>query len=211
MTPTPTETETIVSSRQRFVIKVLGVGGAGCNAVNHLAQQGFSGVHFAAMNTDAAALAQSTVPTRLHLGAQTTRGLGAGGDPARGRAAAEETASEIRVLCQGADVVFLIAGLGGGTGTGASPLVASIAKECGALVLSIVILPFECEGSRRMRQAQLGLHELKGAADGVICLPNQKVFKLIDEKTSLLEAFRSPTTSSPGAFKASGACSRGRD
>lgn len=190
MNPTPPDTESVDSPRQRFVIKVLGIGGAGCNAVNHLAQQDFSGVHFAALNTDAAALAQSSVPTRLHLGAQTTRGLGAGGDPARGRAAAEETAGEIHTLCQGTDVVFLVAGLGGGTGTGASPIVAGIARECGALVLSIVIMPFECEGSRRMRQAQLGLHELKRAADGVICLPNQKVFKLIDENTSLLEAFQ---------------------
>jgi cell division protein FtsZ len=190
MTSAPDKIEPTAGVPQRFIIKVLGIGGAGCNAVKHLAQQGLSGVHFAALNTDAAALAQCNVPTRLHLGARTTRGLGAGGDPARGRAAAEETVSEIRNLCQGTDVVFLIAGLGGGTGTGASPLVARIAKECGALVLSIVILPFECEGSRRMRQAQLGLHELKSAADGVICLPNQKVFKLIDEKTSLLEAFQ---------------------
>jgi cell division protein FtsZ len=176
-------------STQRFRIKVLGIGGAGCNAVSHVAQQNFTGLQFAALNTDAAALGQATVPTKLNLGANTTRGLGAGGDPARGRAAAEESAHEIRALCEGADVVFLIAGLGGGTGTGASPSVARIAKECGALVLGIAILPFECEGSRRMRQAQLGLTELKSTADGVICLPNQKVFKLIDEKTSLLEAF----------------------
>jgi cell division protein FtsZ len=176
--------------KQTFTIKVLGIGGAGCNAVSHLARQDLGGVHFAALNTDAAALAQAEVTTRLNLGAQTTRGLGAGGDPARGQAAAEETAGEIRALCEGAQVVFLLAGLGGGTGTGASPVVARVAKECGALVLSIVILPFECEGGRRMRQAQLGLVELKSAADSVICLPNQKVFKLIDEKTSLLEAFQ---------------------
>lgn len=191
MTPALDQTpEGTQSAPERFVIKVLGVGGAGCNAVSHLAQQNVRGLQFAALNTDAAALALSVAPTRLNLGAKTTRGLGAGGDPARGRAAAEETAGEIRNLCEGADVVFLIAGLGGGTGTGASPLVASMAKECGALVLAIVLLPFECEGSRRMRQAQLGLSELKGAADAVICLPNQKVFKLIDEKTSLIEAFQ---------------------
>jgi len=172
-----------------FTIKVLGVGGAGCNAVSHLARESFAGVSFAVMNTDAPALAQSPVPTKLNLGAKSTRGLGAGGDPERGRAAAEEDATQIRALCEGADVVFVVAGLGGGTGTGAGPVVARVAKETGALVLSIVMLPFDCEGSRRARQAQLGLHELKSAADGVICLPNQRVFKLIDENTSLLEAF----------------------
>jgi len=190
MTTDHTTLNAVDAVQTGFVIKVLGVGGAGCNAVSHLAQQELVGVHFAALNTDAAALAQAAVATKLNLGAKTTRGLGAGGDPARGHAAAEETTAEIRALCEGAHVVFLIAGLGGGTGTGASPVVARLAKECGALVLSIVILPFECEGGRRMRQAQLGLAELKSAADGVICLPNQKVFKLIDEKTSLLEAFQ---------------------
>ena len=145
----PTET-----TRRGFVIKVLGIGGAGGNAVSHLVQQDLAGLQFAAFNTDAAALAKSAAPTKLVLGAKSTRGLGAGGDPARGRAAAEETEAGIRAVCEGADVVFLIAGLGGGTGTGASPFVASVAKDCGALVLSIVILPFECEGSRRMRQAQ---------------------------------------------------------
>jgi len=175
--------------KKSFTIKVLGVGGAGCNAVSHLARESFAGVSFAVMNTDAPALAQSPVPAKLNLGAKSTRGLGAGGDPERGRAAAEEDAAQIRALCEGADVVFVVAGLGGGTGTGAGPVVARVAKETGALVLSIVMLPFDCEGSRRARQAQLGLHELKGAADGVICLPNQRVFKLIDENTSLLEAF----------------------
>lgn len=180
------ETSTLKKS---FAIKVLGVGGAGCNAVNHLSRESFTGVSFAVMNTDAPALAQSAVETKLNLGVRSTRGLGAGGDPERGRAAAEEDAEQIRALCTGADVVFVVAGMGGGTGTGAGPVVARLAKETGALVLSIVMLPFDCEGSRRARQAQLGLHELKKAADGVICLPNQRVFKLIDENTSLLEAF----------------------
>lgn len=176
--------------KKSFAIRVLGVGGAGCNAVNHLARENFPGVSFAVMNTDAPALAQSPVETKVNLGAKSTRGLGAGGDPERGRAAAEEDTVKIRALCEDADVVFVVAGMGGGTGTGASPVVARIAKETGALVLSIVMLPFDCEGSRRTRQAHLGLHELKGAADGVICLPNQRVFKLIDENTSLLEAFQ---------------------
>ena len=175
--------------KKSFAITVLGVGGAGCNAVNHLARESFAGVSFAVLNTDAPALALSAVPTKLNLGAKIMRGLGAGGDPERGRCAAEEDAEAIRALCEGADVVFVVAGLGGGTGTGAGPVIARLAKETGALVLAIVMLPFDCEGSRRARQAQLGLHELKAAADGVICLPNQKVFKLIDEHTSLLEAF----------------------
>ncbi|MFM1768464.1 MAG: cell division GTPase FtsZ [Verrucomicrobiota bacterium] len=171
-------------------IKVLGVGGAGGNAVGHMARQSFAGVDFAALNTDAVALAHATVPTRLSLGARSMRGLGSGGDPARGRAAAEEEAAAIRSLCQGAQVVFVVAGLGGGTGTGAGPVVARLAKECGALVLGIALLPFECEGTKRAQQAQRGLEELKEAADGVICLPNQRMFKLVDEKTSVLEAFQ---------------------
>ena len=187
---TPTDNAPEPSAlKKSFSIRVLGVGGAGCNAVNHLARENFPGVSFAVMNTDAPALAQSPVETKINLGAKSTRGLGAGGDPERGRVAAEEDVAQIRSLCDGADVVFVVAGMGGGTGTGASPVVARVAKETGALVLSIVMLPFDCEGSRRTRQAQLGLHDLKGAADGVICLPNQRVFKLIDENTSLLEAF----------------------
>jgi cell division protein FtsZ len=192
MTNVTNKTDSAMDSsalKKSFAITVLGVGGAGCNAVSHLARESFAGVSFAVMNTDAPALASSAVPTKLNLGAKTMRGLGAGGDPERGRSAAEEDAAAIRALCEGADVVFVVAGLGGGTGTGAGPVVARIAKETGALVLSIVMLPFDCEGSRRARQAQLGLHELKSAADGVICLPNQRVFKLIDEHTSLLEAF----------------------
>lgn len=173
-----------------FTIKVIGVGGAGCNAVAHLSREVVSGIEFAALNTDAASLGLSPVAEKLVLGAKSARGLGAGGDPERGRVAAEEDASKIRDLVKGADIVFVVAGLGGGTGTGAGPVVARLAKETGALVLGMVVLPFECEGARRQRQALLGLHELKSAADGVICLPNQKVFKLIDEKTSLLEAFQ---------------------
>ncbi len=189
MTDQPEQAASAATLKKNFSIKVLGVGGAGCNAVSHLARECFSGVSFAVLNTDAAALAQSTVETKLVLGSTTTRGLGAGGDPERGRAAAEEDAAALRALAGGAEVVFVVAGLGGGTGTGAGPVVARAAKEAGALVLGIVVLPFDCEGSRRQRQAQLGLQEFKEAADGIICLPNQKVLKMIDEKTSLLEAF----------------------
>ena len=176
-------------SKKGFCIRVLGVGGAGCNAVTHIARTPFEGVEFIALNTDASALAQSTVQNKIVLGEKLTRGMGAGGDPERGRAAAEEDAAKIKAICEGADVVFIAAGMGGGTGTGASPVIARIAKECGALVLGMLVLPFDWEGGRRQRQAQLGLHEMKGAADGIICLPNQKLFKLIDEKTSMVETF----------------------
>ncbi len=187
---TPTETSAATGNVNRsFRIKVFGVGGAGCNAVNHMARLPFEGVEFIALNTDAAALRQQAMPTKMVLGEKLTRGMGAGGDPERGRAAAEEDAAKLKSLCEGADVIFIAAGMGGGTGTGASPVLARVAKECGALVLGMLILPFEWEGGRRQRQAQLGLHEMKSAADGVICLPNQKLFKLIDEKTSLIETF----------------------
>jgi cell division protein FtsZ len=176
--------------KKTFTMKVLGVGGAGCNAVGHLAQEKIVGVSFAVLNTDAAALAQSPVETKLNLGVKSMRGMGAGGEPMRGRMAAEEDAPAIRALCQGVDVVFVVAGLGGGTGTGGAPVVAAIARECGALVLGLAILPFDFEGSRRQSKAKFGLDELKTAADGVICLPNQKVFKLIDEKSTLLETLK---------------------
>ncbi len=175
--------------RRSFRIKVFGVGGAGCNAVNHIARAPFEGVEIVALNTDAAALGQSPLPGKLVLGEKLTRGMGAGGDPERGRAAAEEDVAKLRTLCEGVDVVFIAAGMGGGTGTGASPVLARVAKECGALVLGMLILPFEWEGGRRQRQAQLGLLEMKGAADGIICVPNQKLFKLVDEKTSMVEMF----------------------
>ena len=184
-----TPNETTAAVKRNFRIKMFGVGGAGCNAVNHIARTPFEGVEFFALNTDAAALAQLSVQHKIALGEKLTRGMGAGGDPERGRGAAEEDAAKLKSLCEGADVVFIAAGMGGGTGTGASPVIARIAKECGALVLGMVILPFEWEGARRQRLGNLGLHAVKEAADGVICLPNQKLFKLIDEKTSLVETF----------------------
>ncbi|HMJ89428.1 MAG TPA: cell division protein FtsZ [Candidatus Acidoferrum sp.] len=176
-------------ARKPFSIRVFGVGGAGCNAVNHMARSAFDGVEFYALNTDAAALGALTLANKIILGEKLTRGMGAGGDPERGAAAAEEDKERLKMLCTGVDIVFIAAGMGGGTGTGASPVIARIAKECGALVLGMTILPFEWEGGRRQRQAQLGLHEMKNAADGVICLPNQKLFTMIDEKTSLVETF----------------------
>lgn len=177
------------SSIRKFTIKVFGVGGAGCNAARHFARLNLPDVPCALLNTDAAALAQDGPDTKVLLGFKSMRGLGAGGDPERGRQAAEEDREQIRGLCEGADLIFLIAGLGGGTGTGAGPVIARMAKESGALVLGMVILPFECEGNRRQAQAQSGLQEFKKAADGVICLPNQKLLQFVDEKTSLPEAF----------------------
>lgn len=179
----------VAAASPSITIKVVGVGDAGCNVVAHLAREALAGVSFAGMNTNVRALSQCGLDTRLNLGAKMVRGLGTGGDPERGRAAAEGDVAGIRHLCQDADIVFVVTGAGGGTGTGASPVVARVARETGALVLAVVILPFECEGTRRSRQAQMGLHELKKAADGVICVPNQKVFKLIDENTTLLDAF----------------------
>jgi cell division protein FtsZ len=175
---------------RELTLKVFGVGGAGCNAVEHIAQCAFPGVRCAALNTDIQSLVDLSVDTVVPLGPALTRGLGAGGDPEVGRAAAEEEAVALGKLCAGADVVVIVTGLGGGTGTGASPVLARQAKAAGALVLAIATLPFECEGARRQQQAQAGLEQLKETADAVLCLPNQRVLKLIDENTSLIETFK---------------------
>jgi cell division protein FtsZ len=171
-------------------IKVIGVGGAGGNAVTHMVGEGFPGVEFIAINTDAQALDRCAAREKLVLGSGITRGLGTGGDPELGRATAEQDCEKIRALCAGADIVFMVAGLGGGTGTGAGPVVAQAAKDAGALVLGIVTTPFDFEGGRRQQQAQQGLQLLKFSADSVICVPNQKVLKLVDEKTSVVEGFK---------------------
>ena len=175
--------------RKKISIKVCGVGGAGCNAAGYIAQTKFDSVAFLLLNTDAQALAASPLPDQWVLGQKRTRGLGTGGDPEQGRAAAEDDAARLASFCAGADIIFILAGLGGGTGTGAAPVLARVARESGALVLAMVTLPFEFEGGRRQRQAYAGLQQLKASADAVICLPNQKLFKLLDEKTSVLEAF----------------------
>ncbi|MBI3849035.1 MAG: cell division protein FtsZ [Verrucomicrobia bacterium] len=177
-------------SRKNISIKVFGVGGAGGNMVEQMIKSGFSEVSFAVFNTDAESLENSSATQKLRLESKLLRGLGTGGDPDLGRAAAEEHLPELKALCEKTDVVFIVAGLGGGTATGAAPVAAKVAKEAGALVLGFVTLPFDCEGVRRQRQAQEGLEQLKAAADGVICLPNQKVFKLIDENTSLIDTFK---------------------
>jgi len=176
--------------KKNISVKVLGVGGAGINVLELMLKSGLPGVSFAPVETDAQSLAASSGPEKLHLETPLLRGLGTGADPDRGRALAEEHLPKLKSLCEGADVVFILAGLGGGAGTGISPVLARAAKETGALVLGFVTTPFGCEGGRRQRLAQAGLAELKSFADGVICLPNQKVLTLIDENTSLLDTFR---------------------
>src|SRR2546427_8642276 len=199
MEPLMTKQSATVSRKdtlgKHFTLKVFGVGGAGGNAVEHIirqrtAQSEFADVQLSAVNTDLQSLLDLSVECVMPLGATRTRGLGAGGDPEVGRTAAEEDTEQLRRLCAGAEVVVILTGLGGGTGTGASPVLARVAKEAGALVLALATLPFECEGTRRQRQALAGLEQLKESADAVLCLPNQRVLKLIDENTSLIETFK---------------------
>src|SRR5664279_1951018 len=185
------QTQAVVEiPKKNISVKVLGVGGAGIAVMALMRKSGLPGASFAAVETDAQSLAASSASEKVHLETQLLRGLGTGGDPDRGRALAEEQSPKLKSLCEGADVVFILAGLGGGAGTGISPVLARAAKEAGALVLGFVTTPFACEGSRRQRLAQQGLAELKSSADGVICLPNQKVLKMIDENTSVLETFK---------------------
>jgi cell division protein FtsZ len=186
---TPSTPET-ASPRKTIPIKVIGVGGAGLTVLDQLLRGGLAGVAFAAVNTDPASLAATAAPEKLHLETRLLRGMGSGGDPDRGRTAAQENLPRLKSLCEGMDVIFIIAGLGGGAGTGISPVLARAAKETGALVIGFVMTPFDCEGTRRQRLALQGLTEFQAAADGLICLPNQKVFKLIDENTTALETFR---------------------
>jgi cell division protein FtsZ len=180
----------VETPKKSFTVKVFGIGGAGVNVMELMLKSAPPGVGFVAVNTDAQSLAASSASEKVCLETQLLRGLGTGGDPDRGRALAEEQVPKLKSLCAGADVVFILAGLGGGAGTGISPVLARAAKEAGALVLGFVTTPFACEGARRQRLAQHGLAELKSAADGVICLPNQKILKLIDENTSVLETFK---------------------
>jgi cell division protein FtsZ len=172
------------------VIKIFGVGSAGVSLLDALDGGEFAGASLVAVNTDAASLAASSATVKISLETKLLRGLGTGGDPERGRAIAEEQFSTLKSACEGANVVLIIAGLGGGAGSGVTPVLARAAKETGALVLAFVTLPFSCEGNRRQQQAQSGLEQIKAVADGVICLPNQKAFKLIDENTSVLDTFR---------------------
>ncbi len=173
-------------------IKVVGVGGGGQNAVNRMIEAGLVGVEFIAMNTDLQALELSKAPVRVRIGERTTRGLGAGGKPEVGQRAAEESEGEIREVLKGADMVFVTAGMGGGTGTGAAPLVACMAREQGALTIAVVTKPFTFEGTPRMRAAEEGIEKLKGCVDTLIVIPNDRLIGLTDgkQKVSLLESFR---------------------
>ncbi|MHB0924644.1 MAG: cell division protein FtsZ [Bellilinea sp.] len=171
-------------------IKVIGVGGGGCNAVNRMIEEGLNGIEFITVNTDAQALLLSKAPTRVRIGDKSTRGLGAGGNPEVGRKAAEESAEELYEVLKGSDMVFVTSGLGGGTGTGAAPIVAQIAKEVGALTIGVVTRPFSFEGSRRQQAAEGGISKLKEHADTLIVIPNDRLLQIVDKKVSLTEAFK---------------------
>ena len=171
-------------------IKVIGVGGGGQNAVNRMLEEGIQGVEFIAANTDAQALTLSKAPVCVRLGDKLTRGLGAGGDPEVGRKAAEESADELYNVLKGADMVFITAGMGGGTGTGAAPIVAQVAKESGALTIGVVTRPFTFEGGRRLTSAETGIAKMKEHAHTLISIPNDRLLQLADKKSSLQDAFR---------------------
>jgi cell division protein FtsZ len=170
-------------------ITVFGVGNAGCNALANLVRNGMTGVRFVGVSTHARILSSSVIPEKLVLAGKLRRGLGAGGDPEQGRVAAETDRESLRAHCAEADVVIIVAGLGGGTGSGAAPVIAQLAKDEGALVLGVLILPFEWEGGRRQQQSIEALQLIKACADSVVCISNQQLLKLIDENTSVVEAF----------------------
>ena len=171
-------------------IKVIGVGGGGCNAVNTMIQSHLEGVDFIAVNTDIQAMGLSLAPQKLQIGSKLTKGLGAGANPHIGREAALEDSDKIKELLEGADMVFVTAGMGGGTGTGAAPVIAHIAREMGALTVAVVTRPFSFEGSKRAHRADEGIHELKLNADTLIAIPNQKILGLVDKTTPLISAFK---------------------
>lgn len=171
-------------------IKVVGIGGAGTSAVNRMVQMGINGVQFVSVNTDAQALHNNNADVKVHIGKNITRGLGSGMDPDVGRQAAEETASEIEEVLSNADMVFITCGLGGGTGTGASPIVAEIAKQRGILTVAVVTRPFTFEGSKRREVAEAGYESLKDKVDAIISIHNDRILQIIDKQTSLVDAFK---------------------
>ncbi|MDI9507942.1 MAG: cell division protein FtsZ [Bacillota bacterium] len=175
---------------EKPILKVVGIGGGGGNAVNRMIENDVKGVEFVVINTDAQVLRLAKAETRLQIGKQLTKGLGAGADPEIGRKAAEESIDEIREILRGSDMVFITAGMGGGTGTGAAPIVAQIAQDLGALTVAIVTKPFSFEGRKRMAQAINGLENLKPHVDTLIVVPNDKLLYLTDKNTPMLEAFR---------------------
>jgi cell division protein FtsZ len=184
MDPKNIQTETFAR------IKVVGVGGGGCNAINRMIEEGIQGVEFVAINTDAQALLLSKATTRVRIGNKLTRGLGAGGNPDVGRKSAEESAEDLYNVLKGADMVFVTAGLGGGTGTGAAPIVAQIAREVGSLTIGVVTRPFTFEGNRRMQSCETGMANLKEHADTLIVIPNDRLLQIMDKRSSLNDSFR---------------------
>ena len=171
-------------------IKVIGVGGGGTNAVNRMIDEGIQGVEFIAVNTDAQALLLSKAQTRVRIGDKLTRGLGAGGNPEIGRKSAEESAEDLYNVLRGSDMVFITAGLGGGTGTGAAPIVAQVARDVGALTIGVVTRPFSFEGGKRMSSAEEGMSKLKEHADTLIVIPNDRLLQIVDKRSSLQDSFR---------------------
>ncbi len=179
----------VPSIADHAIIKVVGVGGAGCNAINRMISSRMQEVEFIAVNTDNQALVGSLAPVKIRIGDKLTKGLGAGGNPEIGEKAADESVEELREALQGADMVFVTAGMGGGTGTGAAPVVAQIAQELGALTVGVVTKPFMFEGNRRRRLADEGANALKGKVDTLITIPNDRLLQLADKKTTMTNAF----------------------
>ena len=179
-----------VSQGNAAVIKVVGVGGGGNNAVDRMIEDNMDGVEFIAVNTDVQDLAKSKAPTKIQIGEKLTKGLGAGGNPEIGEKSAEETKEEVSKSINGADMVFITAGMGGGTGTGAAPKIAEISKDMGVLKVAVVTKPFNFEGKKRMANADRGLAELRKHVDTLVIIPNQRLLAIIDKKTSMIEAFR---------------------
>ncbi|MGH3009343.1 MAG: cell division protein FtsZ [Gaiellaceae bacterium] len=172
------------------VIRVVGVGGGGTNAVNRMVDAGLSGVEFIAVNTDAQALMMCDADVKLHIGSAATRGLGAGADPAVGHAAAQETRDELKEALKGADMIFITAGEGGGTGTGAAPILAQLGRELGALTVGVVTKPFGFEGRKRAQQAEQGIEALRDRVDTLIVIENDRLLQVVERQTSVLDAFR---------------------
>ncbi len=193
--------ELVDSFPENAVIRVIGVGGGGCNAVEYMAQQNIEGVEFIAANTDAQALKHSSVRTILQLGTAITKGLGAGANPEVGRQSALEDRERIREMLDGADMVFITAGMGGGTGTGAAPVVAEVAKELGILTVAVVTKPFPFEGRRRQQVAEKGIENLSQAVDSLITIPNEKLLRVLGKEMSLLDAFKAANNVLLGAVQ----------
>src|SRR2546430_1734767 len=172
------------------VIKVVGVGGGGTNAENRMVDAGLSGVEFIAVNTDAQALMMCDADLKIHIGSKATRGLGAGADPDVGQAAAQESRDELKEALKGADMIFVTAGEGGGTGTGGAPVVAELAREIGALTVGVVTKPFVFEGRKRSQQAEMGIEDLRDRVDTLIVIENDRLLQVVEKKTSVVDAFR---------------------